>query len=104
MKQKKKKRYTNSQSFKAVENHGLETIKEIWIARGMYKTAEQLETSPYVIRYLAHKHEWQRPAEKAPAALQGVLNGNANAEYYRTLDFSGINLNNKKMEKTNNDT
>ena len=102
MTQKKKKQYTNSQSYKAIETHGLETIKEKWIELGMYRASDVLQTSPYVIRYLAHKHKWQRPAEKAPAILQGVLNGNAEADYYRTLDFSGINLNDKNGG--NNDT
>ena len=95
-KKKKKTRDTSfSKNYKVQEQHGLDKINAIWTENGNYRTAEILGTSPWVIRYIAHKHSWQRPAEKCPAIVAGVLNGNAKAEYYKTLDFSGINLNNK---------
>ena len=103
MNQKKKERDTSfSKTWKVIDQHGLEKINAIWREYGMFRTAEMLDTSPYTIRYIAHKYEWRRPAEKCPAILKGVLNGNAEAEFYRTLDFSGINLNNNK--RRNNDS
>ena len=66
----------------------------------MYRTAGKLDTSPYVIRYLAHKHEWKRPAEKAPAILKGVRNGTVSADHYKTLDFSNYDVN--ATQKTQN--
>ncbi len=53
----------------------------------MYRTAYRYRTSPYVIRYLANKHEWKRPAEKAPIILKGVKAGNVKANYYKNLIF-----------------
>jgi hypothetical protein len=82
-----------SESYRLVEEYGLDQIKEIWTECGMYRTAGKLDTSPYVIRYLAHKHEWRRPAEKAPAILKGVRNGRVSADHYKTLDFSNTNIN-----------
>lgn len=90
-----------SESHRLIEEYGLETIKEIWTECGMYRTAGKLDTSPYVIRYLAHKHEWQRPAEKAPAILKGVRNGKVSADHYKTLDFSNVNLNSNEKKNTN---
>jgi len=92
---RKKRDSSYSKSWKLQERYGLDTIERIWRENGMYRASEKLNTSPFVIRYLAHKHKWKRPASKCPAILKGVLNGNAKAEYYKTLDFSGINLNNK---------
>lgn len=53
----------------------------------MYKTANEFKTSPWVIRYLANKHEWKRPAEKASIILKGVKAGNVKAGYYKNLIF-----------------
>lgn len=64
----------------------------------MYKTAEELETSPYVIRYIAQKHNFKRSAEKAPAILKGVRSGNLQQDHYKTLDFSKLNINSIKKE------
>lgn len=98
--QKKKTRDTSySQSYKVIQRVGLDTIKMIWKEHGMYETGRRLHTSPYVIRYIAQKHGFQRPASKCPAIVKGVLNGNAKAQDYKTLDFSGINLNNKQGDK-----
>lgn len=54
----------------------------------MYRTAYRYRTSPYVIRYLANKHGWKRPAEKAPIILKGVKAGNVKADYYKNLIFN----------------
>ena len=98
-KTRKKRDTSYSESWKLKNQYGLDAIERIWKQNGMYKASVMLESSPYVIRYLAHKHEWTRPASKCPAIVKGVLDGNAKAEYYRTLDFSGINLNNNKRSK-----
>jgi len=42
-----------------------------------------------VIRYLANKHNWKRPADKAPIILKGVKAGNVKANYYKNLIFNG---------------
>jgi len=65
----------------------------------MYRTADMVASSPYVIRYLAHKHGWKRPAEKVPHLLTAVQNGRIAASDFRGLDFSGIKINNKKRSK-----
>ena len=81
---------------KLIEKHGLQTIRKIWIQKGMYKAARYFDTSPYVIRYIAQKNHWKRPAERAPIILKGVLAGTKPASYYKSLDFSKIkNINNK---------
>jgi len=68
----------------------------------MYKAATILDTSPYVVRYLAQKHSWKRPADKAPAILAGVKAGNMPATFYKTLDFSNVETNTtSKKENTN---
>lgn len=93
---KRKPRDTSySESWKLKDRYGLDVIEQIWKQKGMYGASVELKTSPYVIRYLAHKHEWTRPASNCPAIVKGVINGNAKAEFYKTLNFSGINLNNK---------
>ena len=53
----------------------------------MYRCANEFKTSPYVIRYLANKHNWKRPAEKAPILLKGVRAGNVKSNYYKNLIF-----------------
>ena len=80
---------------KLIEKHGLQEIRKIWTQKGMYKAAGELGASPYVIRYLAHKHGWTRPAEKVPIILKGVLAGTKPASYYKSLDFSKIETINK---------
>lgn len=99
-KNRKSRDTSYSESYRLTEEVGLEKIKEIWTECGMYRTARKLDTSPYVIRYLAHKHEWKRPAEKAPAILKGVRNGRVSADHYKTLDFSNTNIN---KPRNNND-
>ena len=88
-----------SMTYKLKEQHGLEKIKEIWVECGMYRTAQKLGTSPYVIRYVAHKHGWKRPAEKAPTIVKGIKNGNAKTSDYRVLDFSNCNLKQEKEDQ-----
>lgn len=59
----------------------------------MYKTAEKLQTSPYTIRYIAKKHGWTRPAKNCPHLVEAVRSGRKSASYYRSLDFSDVNIN-----------
>lgn len=94
--ERKPRNTSYSETWKITEQYGLQQIKEIWQEKGMYKTAEQLDTSPEVIRHIAKKNNWQRPAEKAPAILQGVKNGNISADDYKNLNFSNCNINQKR--------
>jgi len=87
-----------SETWKVTEQYGLQKIEEVWRENGMYKTAEQLDTSPEVIRHIAKKNNWKRPAEKASAILQGVKNGNLDPHNFTTLDFSNYNLNKNENE------
>jgi len=48
-----------------------------------------------MIRHIVHKNHWQRPAEKAPIILKGVLAGTKPASYYKSLDFSNTTIHNK---------
>lgn len=68
----------------------------------MYASARQLNTSPSVVRYIAQQNGWRRPASKCPHLVTGVINGRMSASHYKTLDFSGINLN--KNKRNQNDT
>lgn len=98
-KKEKKTRDTSfSKTYKVIDKHGLDKINAIWTENGIYRSSEILGTTPWVIRYIANKHKWRRPAEKCPAIVAGVLAGNASAEYYKTLDFSGINLKQNKEQ------
>ena len=87
---------------KLIEKHGLQAIRKIWTQKGMYQAAGELGASPYVIRYLAHKYGWTRPAERAPIILKGVKAGNVPASYYKGLDFSGIDNRNTNSKKEKN--
>ena len=80
-----------SETYRLETEIGLDKIFECWYELGMYRTAYRYRTSPYVIRYLANKHEWKRPAEKAPIILKGVKAGNVKANYYKNLIFNGDN-------------
>jgi len=79
----------DTETYRLETEIGINKIFECWYDIGMYRTAYRYRTSPYVIRYLANKHEWKRPAEKAPIILKGVLAGNVKAEYYKNLIFTG---------------
>lgn len=54
----------------------------------MYRTANIYGTSPWVIRYLANKNEWKRPADKAPIILKGVKAGTVPSGFYKNLIFN----------------
>ena len=88
-----------SKSWQLIEEYGLSQLRSIWEEKGMYKTAWELRTSPYIIRYIAHKHGWKRPAERAPVILAGVKAGSMPADYYKGLDFSGIETINTNIKK-----
>lgn len=99
MKQKKKHNYPKnrrrrntsySESYRIIEKYTLTAIRDLWINMGMYQTGYKLGTSPYVIRYLAHKYGWKRPASCVPALLKGVQAGKMPASHYKTLDFNNI--------------
>ncbi len=76
-----------SESYRLTTEIGLDKIFKCWYDLGMYRTANIYKTSPWVIRYLANKHNWKRPAEKAPIILKGVKAGNVKANYYKNLIF-----------------
>jgi len=76
-----------SETYRLETEIGIDNIFASWYDRGMYKTANEFKTSPWVIRYLANKHEWKRPAEKAPIILKGVKAGTVKANYYKNLIF-----------------
>lgn len=107
MKEQKKRKYPKnrksrdssySMTWKLIDKYGLDYIKSVWTQHGMYKTSYKLGVSPYVIRYIAHREKWTRPAELVPVILKGVLAGNVSPQFYKSLDFSGINLNVKKED------
>lgn len=79
---------SNSETYRLTNEVGLDKIFTAWYDTGMYRAGKKFKTSPYVIRYLAHKHGWRRPAELAPAAYKGVLAGTVPASYYRNLTFN----------------
>ena len=89
-KTRKKRETSYSETYRLIQEHGLETIHKIWIKTGMYRTGYELGTSPYIIRYMAQKYGWKRPAELVPVLLKGVQAGNMPADHYKTLDFSNI--------------
>ena len=76
-----------SETYRLETEIGIKEIFECWYNVGMYRTANQFKTSPWVIRYLANKHNWRRPAEKAPIILKGVLAGTVESKYYKNLIF-----------------
>lgn len=85
-----------SKKHKLIEKHSVEKIKKTWKARGMYKTADKLGCSPYVIRDIAQTKNWKRPAEKVPHLVAAVRSGKKDPSNYKTLDFSNVNLNSKE--------
>ena len=78
----------DTETYRLETEIGINKIFECWYEVGMYRTAYRYRTSPYVIRYLANKHEWKRPAEKAPIILKGVKAGNVKSTYYKNLIFN----------------
>lgn len=85
-----------SKKHKLIKTHGLEQIKKLWKAHGMYQAAEKLGCSPYVIRDIAQTKIWKRPAENVPHLVEAVRSGKKDPSDYKTLDFSNVNLNDKK--------
>ena len=55
-KTRKKRDTSYSEMHRITEKYSLSTIRELWKEKGMYRTAYQLGTSPYVIRYMAQKY------------------------------------------------
>ena len=101
-KNKKPRDVSYSQGYKIIQQHGLETVKALWIEHGMYDTARMLDTTPWIIRHLAKKYNWQRPAEKVPHIVKAVKAGRADAKSYRQLDWSEVDLSNNN-NKNNGD-
>ena len=95
-----------ARSTQLVEEHGIKKIKRLWTRYGMYKCGEILDTSPFIIRHLVHKHNWKRPASRAPFIYKGVQRGRMPASHYKSLDFSRSNYKPKKKEHSvmNNST
>ena len=65
--------------------YGVNTIKNYWYKGGMYVAAERLQTSPFVIRYIANKNNWQRPLELVPHLQKAVQSGNVPSGFYKNL-------------------
>jgi hypothetical protein len=91
-----------SEKYRVAQKYGLDHIFKVWKKQGMYKTAAELNTSPYVIRDIAQTQNWIRPAERVPIILAGVKAGKMDPAHYKTLDFSNVNLksNNENNEET----
>ena len=104
MTNKKKKRDTSfSKSWKAIDKHGLETIKTTWEQLGIYKAGELLETSPWVIRYIVSRENWTRDANKVPHLVKAVHSGHAKTSDYKSLDFTNVQINPKSSNGENNE-
>jgi len=106
MKNKKTRDTSFSKSWKLIDAHGLEAIRELWEEHGMYGAARRLNASPYVIRYIAHKNEWTRDASNANVQhlVKAVQSGRVQASYYKTLDFSDVQTNFNSKTGDTNDT
>jgi hypothetical protein len=89
-----------SKSYKLIEKHGIEALEELWKTHGMCESARILETSKWVVRHLAVKYGWKRPAEKVPHLVKAVKAGRADASTYKHLDWSNVDLSNKNNNKT----
>lgn len=102
MKNKKTRDTSFSKSWKLIDAHGLEAIRELWEEHGIYGAARRLNNaSPYVIRYIVHKNEWTRDASKVPHLVKAVINGRAKTSDYKTLDFTDVQINfNSKTGET----
>ena len=60
----------------------------------MYKTAELLNTTPPLIRYIAQKNKWKRPV---PHLQRAVAKGNMYPNFYLTVELTEEDL--KQHEK-----
>jgi hypothetical protein len=100
MHKKKTRDVSYSQGYKLIQKHGLETIEALWKEHGMYDTARMLDTTPWIIRHCAKKHNFKRPAEKVPHLVKAVKAGRAEACTYKHLDWSNVDLSNKNNNKT----
>ena len=67
------------------QKYGKNTIKHHWYKGGMYAAAERLQTSPFVIRYIANKNNWQRPIDLVPHLKKAVQSGNVPNGFYKNL-------------------
>ncbi len=67
------------------QKYGVNTIKNYWYKGGMYAAAEKLQTSPFVIRYLANKYLWIRPIDLVPHLEKAVQSGNVPSGFYKNL-------------------
>ena len=100
---KKKKRDTSySKTSKLIKKHGLEKIESLWKEHSMYDTAEILETTPWIIRYVAQKHGFKKSALTCPHLVKGVKAGKIQASSYKNLDWSEVDLSNNN-NKNNGD-
>ena len=98
MEKTKNKKVTNSQGYKLIEKHGLETVRKSWEKFGMYEAGRQLGASPYVLRHLSHKYGWKRPAENCQNILLGVQRGVLDPANFQHLDWSNVEINSNKKE------
>lgn len=102
---KKTRDVSYSQSYKIIQKFGLEKVRNLWVEHGMYDTARLLDTTPWIIRHCAKKHNFKRPAEKVPHLVKAVKTGRAEASTYKHLDWSNVEIpnknNNNKEEESN---
>lgn len=103
-KQKTTRDTSFSKSWQLIDKYGLDTIRELWEAHGIYQAGKRLNNaSPYVIRYIVHKNEWTRDASNANVQhiVKAVQNGRAKASDYKSLDFSNVQINFKSINGGN---
>lgn len=76
-----------AESTQLLEKHDKQWIHNIWKHRGPDFTADYFNTSKNIIRYIAQKHGWIRPAGYTPNILKAVQRGNADPDDYDSLYF-----------------
>jgi len=84
------------QIYDLLEEFGEEKLYRIWREHnGMYGAAAHLSevtggyVSPYVIRSLSHKFDWQREVtDPSLPFVKGVMRGKVPASYYKHLRFN----------------
>jgi len=95
-KNKKPRDVSYSQGYKLIEEHGMDIVRETWKRVGMYEAGRQLGASPYVLRHLSNKYGWKRPAENCQNIVLGVQRGILDPANYQHLDWSNVEITNKK--------
>ena len=102
-KQRKKRDTQYSNTWKVINKYGLDHIRAMWQQKGINRTGTELGVSPWVIRYISTREGWKRSAEHVPAIKKAVISGKIKPEYFKSLDFSGVELNTNKKDKNRNE-